>query len=81
MKTSIFKVEYRVTEKTNGSTPAVRRNCINVAAKDAEEAIKKAREWSKTPHTYRDDVANKKITITKHEFQPMSVLHLAYSDL
>jgi len=71
--TRIFKVDYRSIEKYNGKDGQALSESKNIKAKDAADAIQKVRKVVDKPSFYIDEETKKKVSVTRHSFEPINV--------
>lgn len=77
--TSIYGVEYWITEKYNGKDAQSFKESKNVVAKNAQDAIDKMKAMQKD-YSYTEEEKGKKIKVTRSEFDPINVILRASTD-
>lgn len=80
MSTAIYGVDFWITELYNGKDRIVLKETKSVAAKNAQDAIDKAKVLYTKPTHYIDDESGKKVNVTRKDFEPINVILRAQTD-
>lgn len=80
MSTKIFKVKYGSIEKINGKKNEWFVEEKKVVAKNAQDAIDKAKKLCEKPTSFIDPDTKKKCVVTRSDYEALAVELLAETD-